>query len=65
MLRILRNHLGNMKFHSGRVCIKTTYPFLKGSSLWNFPEEGTDFLEGPGEGENDQTMPDSDQTMDV
>ena len=61
MLRILRNHLGNMKFHSGRVCIKTMYPFLDLSSPWNFPEEGADFLEGPGEGENDQP----DQTMDL
>ena len=59
MLRKLRNHLGNMKFHSGRVLVTPIYPNLDVTARWVFPED-MEYLEGVGP-ENDMHVRSMDQ----
>ena len=59
MLRKLRNHLGNMKFHSGRVRVTPIYPNLDDTAQWVFPED-VEYLEGVVK-ENDMHVQSMDQ----
>ena len=59
MLRKLRNHLGNMKFHSGRVRVTPIYPNLNDTAQWVFPED-VEYLEGVVK-ENDMHVQSMDQ----